>query len=129
MQKTSYTIAIVEDDKLIREISHTMLTQHGHMATLCDSAWQIINLCVEQGRHFEIIVLDILMLGLSGLEVPPALKAVSHARDTRFVFVSALPAALERAEITFGESAVYLAKPFSQEELLAAVEMAHAKLG
>lgn len=117
-------IAIVEDDPIVREISQSMLTVAGHAVQACDSGFEILDRCLTRDERFDVIVLDIVMPGLSGLEVARSVGSQPQHRGTRFVFISALPAALEKARSMHGENAAYLAKPYEQGDLLGAIASA-----
>ncbi|MBM3273929.1 MAG: response regulator [Candidatus Sericytochromatia bacterium] len=70
-------------------------------------------------RH-DVVVLDVMMFGMSGIEAAGSLRARLTARGTRLVFMSVEPDALQAAERAFGDKATYLRKPVEPDVLLGA---------
>ena len=76
-----------------------------------------------QAKVPALILLDIRMPGMDGLEVCRRLKANEITRDVPVIFLTALSEATEKAE-GFALGAVdYITKPFSTEEVLARVRL------
>ena len=79
---------------------------------------------VETARrvHADLVILDIMMPGLSGLEVYDRLRADPRVRDTPVLFVSAV-AAQHESELRARAIRSVLAKPFDLEHLLREVRL------
>lgn len=72
-------------------------------------------------RPPAVMILDMALPGLSGLEVLRALRADERGREPRVIMLSAKGRASDR-EAALGSGAdLYLTKPFSNAELIAAV--------
>lgn len=114
-----YSILIIEDDPSLRSNMELILRMEGHeVRTAGDGVTGLAMVCENRP---EMILCDIMMPEMNGHSVLEALKSrVDHA-DIPFIFVTALG---QRANVRRGMSAGaddYLVKPFSGEELVAAV--------
>jgi len=110
-------ILVVDDDRRIRELLKKFLADHGNRVTTAgDAAEARARL---RGLTFDLIVLDVMMPGETGLELAASL------RRTSIVPILMLTARAEPVDrITGLEIGVddYLAKPFEPKELLLRME-------
>lgn len=113
-----YSILIIEDDVPICSNMQLILQMEGfHVRTACSGPAGIELVGKERP---DLILCDIMMPAVDGLTVLETLKRDEYA-DIPFIFVTALG---ERADVRRGMAAGaddYLTKPFSAEELVAAV--------
>jgi CheY-like chemotaxis protein len=79
---------------------------------------------VELARTLEpdLIVLDIMMPGLSGVEVLEELRRDARLRETPVVMLTARVQAADREAASRAGADYFLAKPFSPKELASMVE-------
>jgi DNA-binding response OmpR family regulator len=70
----------------------------------------------------DLILLDIKMPGIDGLEVCKRLKADSHSKDIPIIFISALGETSEKVMGFHAGGVDYIAKPFQEEEVLMRVQ-------
>lgn len=102
-----YRVLIADDEKKIRETLGDYLKAKGFDVTLAKDGEEA--LVKAQDEAFDIIILDVLMPGLNGIETCKEIRAFS---DTPIVFLSALG---EEADLLKGFSAGaddYIVKPF-----------------
>jgi len=114
-----YSILIIEDDPSYRSTMQMFLQLEGFEVRTAADGESGIALLREQRP--DLILCDILMPGMDGHCVLAALKSEISLANIPFVFVTAMA---ERTEIRRGMVAGaddYLSKPFTTEELLAAV--------
>ena len=80
-------ILIVDDEEPSRELCRLALQQSGRELVLCSNAGQAL----EQfgGGNFDLVVTDMVMPGLTGLELLERLKA--QASDTPVLPLSSVP--------------------------------------
>jgi two-component system response regulator MprA len=110
-------ILLVEDDPRMRALVRRGLSEQGHAVEVADTG--IVALDLAQAEHFDVIVLDVMLPGIDGVEVARRLRA--RADSTPVLMLTARDAA---ADIVSGLDAGaddYLAKPFSFKVLLARV--------
>jgi DNA-binding NarL/FixJ family response regulator len=114
-----YSILIIEDDPAYISMMETILQMEGFNVRIASSGKS--GLAMLHEKRPDLILCDIMMPEMDGHAVLEALKSEKALADIPFVFVTALG---ERAEVRRGMSAGaddYLPKPFSADELLAAV--------
>ncbi|MBI5438916.1 MAG: phosphate regulon transcriptional regulator PhoB [Nitrosomonadales bacterium] len=115
----SAKILIVEDEPAIQELLAFNITQAGFQA-LCaedaDSAWQQIRSNVP-----DLILLDWMLPGTSGVVLAKQLRADAHTRDIPIIMLTARGE--ERDKVLGLESGAddYITKPFSPRELMARI--------
>lgn len=107
-------ILIIDDDTRIRELLQSYLSQKGLRVSAAANAEKARK--IMHGVAFDLLILDIMMPGESGLELARSLRD-SH-NGVPILMLSALSDAGDRiAGLTSGGDD-YLAKPFEPEELL-----------
>jgi len=112
-------ILIVEDDDDIAQLVHRYLTRAGHVADIVRAGDEALASVRE--RVPDLVILDLMLPGLDGLEVCRALRA---APGTRGVAIIMLTARSEESDRVVGlqlGADDYVTKPFSPNELVARV--------
>ncbi len=112
-------VLVVDDDQVIRQLIGINLELEGfevHMAADGEEALRQVIQVVP-----DVVVLDVMMPRLDGLEVARRLRQDPRNRDLRIVMVSARAQAadLQRGEDTGVDA--YITKPFEPDELVAVV--------
>ena len=113
MDKFIAHILVVDDDDGIRSLVKKYLNENKFLVTTADNAENAIKKI--QIIKFDLIILDIMMPGKSGLEF---LKDHKTTIDTPIILLTARGEASERVEgLEFGADD-YLPKPFEPKELI-----------
>jgi DNA-binding response OmpR family regulator len=114
------TILLADDEAYLRLLVHT---------TLADPAYRILEatdgnqaLAMARTEHPDLLVLDWMMPGLSGLAVAQALRQDSATADIPIIMLTAKGQDIDRAQGQALAPQAYLVKPFSPLELLAKVQ-------
>lgn len=81
-------ILLVEDDLLIREMYESELIRAGYKVTACSSGEDGIK--ALQQDHCDLALLDIMLPGISGLEVLKQIKQNPQTKDIRVVLLTNL---------------------------------------
>ena len=114
------SILVVEDEQAIRELLQYHLEKDGYIVSTCSSGEEAIELIsIHQPT---LIILDIMLPGISGLEVCRRIKEDDLLSKIYVVMLSALG---EEADVITGleiGADGYLAKPFSPKLLLARIK-------
>jgi DNA-binding NarL/FixJ family response regulator len=113
------SILIIEDDASYRVSIARILQLEGF--DVCSAENGVAGIAMIRGKRPDLILCDIMMPGLDGHDVLEYLKNDGANSDIPFIFVTALN---ERAEVRRGMAKGaddFLTKPFSAEELVAAV--------
>ncbi len=106
-------ILVVDDDQRLRDLLRDYLTQNGFLVTTAADAAEARARLV--GLEFDLIVLDVMMPGESGLELTVSLRSSSQVP---ILLLTAMGEAEDRIAGLESGADDYLAKPFEPRELL-----------
>lgn len=110
-------LLLVEDDKELAELVTEYLQLNQYSVTACsDGASAIAALAAE---HFDLVLLDIMLPGIDGLEV---LRKLRRTAATPVIIISARGADTDKIVGLELGADDYLEKPFNHRELLARVK-------
>ncbi len=113
-------VLVIDDEKRIRDGCQKTLTLEGFEVDTIESG--TLGLEILETKHFDIILLDLMMPGLTGMEV---LARVKVLHPETIVIVITGYATLEHAIEAMKKGAFdFIAKPFSTEELRSVVAKA-----
>jgi CheY-like chemotaxis protein len=112
-------ILLCEDDPLVQRLIDLSLRGSGHVVLLCGDGAEGLRLA-EQERP-DLVLTDVMMPGLSGLQLAAAIRDRPELARTRVLFMTAvdLPALPEWAR---NDPQAVLTKPFAPAELRARIE-------
>jgi len=115
-------ILVVDDDTDIRTLVETRLRRLGHRVVSAGSGEEALALITEKGAP-ELVVLDVLMPGMSGLELLSTIRQDPDLRRVPAVFLSGR---VLESDIEAGRAldATYLTKPLVLSALASAVDRA-----
>ena len=116
----SATILVVEDEPAIRELVVLNLQQAGHRPVVAASAEQALAL-MRDGLP-DMILLDWMLPGISGVEFARRIKSDARTREVPIIMLTARGD--EQDKITGLETGAddYITKPFSPRELTARIK-------
>lgn len=115
-------ILIVEDEKDISDLMALHLKREGHEVTAVDNGEEVIRSLGEQG--FQLLVLDWMLPGVSGLELCKKIRAADSENDSSAVPILMVTARAHTSDIVVGlemGADDYLTKPFEIPVFLARV--------
>ncbi len=110
-------ILVVDDDEGIRTLVKKYLNENNYLVTTANSAEDAFEKI--QIIKFDLIILDIMMPGKSGLEF---IKENQKKLDTPVILLTAKGEANERVEGLEGGADDYLPKPFEPKELILRIQ-------
>ncbi len=108
-------ILVVEDEHRLAQVIRRVLEEEGHTVDLAYDGEDGLAMAME-GSH-DVIVLDILLPGLDGIEVCQSLR--QNRVDTPVLLLTALDDVQDRVRGLDAGADDYLSKPFAFQELLA----------
>lgn len=118
-------VLIVDDDESIRLLLRRILESIPALeSTLADGCQEALQLVTE--RAYDLIVLDLLMPGIGGIEVLSRIRNSSPNRKTPVIIVSVMSDSDTKIVCKSLGVSDYLVKPISRNAVLAAV---NAQLG
>jgi CheY-like chemotaxis protein len=113
-------VLVVDDDPNLRQLVTLRLQKEGHQVRAADSAAEALTVVADRGAP-DVVVLDVTMPGMTGLELLPAMRALDGCAELPAIFLSGR---VEPHDVEAGRAlgATYLTKPFSAHALTKAIE-------
>ena len=111
-------ILVVDDDPRITELLRRILAFEGYSVAIAATGNEALNRVLE--RPPDLIVLDIMLPGLNGLEIAQRLRAAGD--NVPILMLTARDAVADRVQGLETGADDYLVKPFAPEELVARVK-------
>jgi DNA-binding NtrC family response regulator len=109
-------VLVVEDEHMVGEVTCRMLAMAGYQSDSVTTGREALSL-LDDGRPIDAAIIDICLPDLLGTTVGEAL--LEGHPDARIVFTSAYPEI--RSAPPERPGTIFLAKPYTVEELLAVV--------
>lgn len=119
MGNGAYKILVVEDEPDIRKLVHYNLTQDHYKVVEAESGDQALKL-IQRDKP-SLVILDLMMPGMSGLEVCRVLRGQDETAKLPILMLTAKAGESDRVLGLELGADDYLAKPFSPRELVARV--------
>jgi CheY-like chemotaxis protein len=115
-------VLIVDDEPAIRNILARILSNKGHQAQTVSSGKAALAMLREKG--YDLLVADLKMSGVSGIDLYQTLKKKHPDMADRIVFITGDTMTEETNEFLASSGRPYLAKPFTPMEFLEMIEHA-----
>jgi DNA-binding response OmpR family regulator len=113
-----YRILIIEDEEGLVEFLELELQYEGYEVDVAYDGRQGLELATKQDYH--VILLDLMLPGLNGIEVCRRLRMV---KDTPIIMLTARDSVMDRVMGLDSGADDYVVKPFAIEELLARIRV------
>jgi two-component system response regulator ChvI len=120
---------LVDDEKDILYSLNVALTDNGYQVeAFSDSRQALVRFSQASRSHFDLVILDLRIPGINGLELYTRLKTIN--KDVKILFVSALDAVPEVLSILpeLRQDDI-LRKPIAIEDFINAVKKAGSHIG
>lgn len=111
-------LLIVDDDKDLLEVTKSLLLKKGFEVEI-DTSWEDALKRIETFKP-QLIVLDVFLNGIDGLDICKKLKTMPHTKDIPVLIFSAYPSVAESVIYEYGADD-FIAKPFEVNELITKV--------
>lgn len=110
------TILVVEDEQDVRQLFRKILEQAGYAVVDASDGEHALEVAREIGHGFDLLLTDVVMPNMGGLEL--AVELQSERPDLKVLFVSGYGGSnmLDRGSLPPGKA--FLPKPFTPEALL-----------
>ncbi|MCO5044726.1 MAG: response regulator transcription factor [Kiritimatiellae bacterium] len=112
-------VLVIEDESDIQELLHYNLTKEGYTTTIASTGEDGVK--VAQSGRVDVILLDLMLPQMDGIEVCRALRADPRTRSTPIIMITAKG---EESDIVTGLEVGaddYIAKPFSPKVVIARI--------
>lgn len=113
-------VLVIEDSPQNGLLIRTVLELAGHRPRLATTA--AAGLALARAEQPDIIITDILLPDMSGLELAPLLRADPATREIPLLALTALAMKGDRERVLAAGIDAYLSKPFDYKVLLAELE-------
>ncbi|MGB5261062.1 MAG: response regulator [Gammaproteobacteria bacterium] len=118
--QASTKIMVIDDSKTIRRTAETLLRKEGFEVIVATDGFEALSMIAD--HRPSLIFLDIMMPRLDGYQTCALIKHHKIFRHTPVVMLSSKDGLFDRARGRVVGSDHYITKPFTREELLAAIE-------
>jgi CheY-like chemotaxis protein len=126
--RKSLAILVAEDNEINALLARTLLTKLGHRTTVAPSGQAALDCWLAaraQGAAYDLVLMDLQMPGIDGLEAARLIRAAEAGQDERPTPIIALTAnalAEEREACLDAGMNDFLVKPLDRERLAAALD-------
>ena len=117
--RSSIRILVVDDSSNIRRSAESMLTTEGYDVVTAENGFEALSMVARHNP--DLIFVDIMMPRLDGYQTCAIIKNNAQYRSTPVVMLTSKDGLFDQARGRVVGSDLYLTKPFTKEELLAAV--------
>ncbi len=108
-------VLIVEDDESVRTLTMNLLTELNYCSEMASTAQEAIQILEHKGKEFSIVISDLVMPDLNGLELCQKIKDILP--DIPIIAVSGYPLIDEDKKTLLEHFDDFLQKPFSVKTL------------
>ena len=115
----SVHLLVVEDEEKLARFVELELEHEGYEVTKSGNGREALDLALE--NDYDLILLDIILPGLNGLEV---MRRLQKEKDTPVILLTARDAVMDKVAGLDAGAVDYITKPFAIEELLARIRVA-----
>jgi CheY-like chemotaxis protein len=109
------TILLVEDEERILDLAKRVLTKQGYQVVTALAPAEAVRLCASSPAPFHLLLTDVIMPGMSGLELAERLQKLQPG--IRVLYMSGYTAGIMKQHGHLPEGTHVLQKPFTVESL------------
>jgi twitching motility two-component system response regulator PilG len=113
-------VMVIDDSSTIRKTTEAMLKRAGYEVLTAGDGFEAMSLIAD--HRPDIIFVDIMMPRLDGYQTCTLIKNNRYFRHTPVVMLSSKDGLFDRARGRIAGSEQHIHKPFTQDELFAAIE-------
>ena len=113
-------ILAVDDEQHILALLEYNLGQEGYQVVTAQSGEEALALC--QNHNFDLVLLDLMLPGIGGMEVCRQLKAAERTAELPIIMLTARGEELDKVLGLESGADDYITKPFSVRELMARIK-------
>ncbi len=108
------TILYVEDDEMIRELTHDYLTSQGYTVLLAENGRRALEFMEQSPQHVDLLVTDVIMPEMGGKELARIMRETNP--ETKILFVSGYNDVLTNMDGKLEADEELISKPYSLTE-------------
>ena len=115
----SVKVMVIDDSNTIRKTTEAILKKAGYEVLTAGDGFEAMSLITD--HRPDIIFVDIMMPRLDGYQTCTLIKNNRHFKETPVVMLSSKDGLFDRARGRIAGSEQHINKPFTQDELIAAI--------
>ena len=115
----SETILVVDDEEAVRNVAALSLEDRGYNVLIADGPQEALELCRQNDGEVDLMVTDIVMPGMSGVELAELLQ--DRLGEAKVIYMSGYSGDVVFDKSQLDPSAAFLEKPFGPAKLLSMV--------
>lgn len=119
------TILAVDDSRTSLNVIGQQLTKHGYLVVLCETGAEALDLLA--GRGFDLVLLDLVMPGMSGLSVLREIRSARETADLPVIVVTSRSDSQAAIDVFAAGADDHVPKPFAFDVLAARIERVIAR--
>ncbi len=112
---SKYKILVVDDEPVIRSYMERFLRREGHDVELVDNAEAALDKI--PGSHFDVILMDIKMPVMNGIELYRKIRKMNGALSRRIIFITGDVLAADTRAFFSKYKPAYISKPIDKDRL------------
>jgi len=116
------TILVVDDVGVVRKVAFRLLSEAGYRVFEASSAAEALEVLATSRQPINLAIVDVVLPEVNGVDLVRIIR--DEWPSTRILFMSAFPAEILVREGLDHPNVLFLAKPFTRDELLAKVVVA-----
>jgi two-component system, cell cycle sensor histidine kinase and response regulator CckA len=109
------TILLVEDEPSVRQVASRILRRKGYMVVEASNGAEALQRCAEQAQEFDLIITDIVMPEMGGLELARRVRQTNP--DVLILFTSGYTEDAVQRRSFLEPGAAFIEKPFTPARL------------
>ena len=121
-------VLVVEDEPGNQDVARVILESAGFEVVVSENGREAVEL-LRRDPYYDLILMDILMPLMDGLEATQIIKSDPHLCDIPIICVSARASGADRAVGTEAGCDRYMTKPFRRADLLAVISIVLEQFG
>ena len=116
---TGLRVMVIDDSKTIRRTAETLLKKEGCNVVTATDGFEALSKIAD--HQPQVVFVDIMMPRLDGYQTCALIKNNSEFKSTPVIMLSSKDGLFDKARGRIVGSDEYLTKPFTRDELLAAI--------
>ena len=108
-------ILVIDDELVVRDFISQVLTNEGHEVEAIDNAEDALKMIKD--KRYSLILLDIKMPGMSGIELYNHLQQNSRSLISKIIFITGDLIGTDTLDFLSKSKAPYITKPIDAEQL------------
>jgi DNA-binding response OmpR family regulator len=113
-------VLVVDDEKHIATLLKRVLTGNGYEVFTAKNGEEALSLATQ--KQPDLIILDLMMPGISGIEVCRVLKTHKNTSGIPIIVLSALDRLIDKKYVIDAGGDAFLSKPINSSELLTIID-------